>query len=46
MDGLRNYDEKDEIDILLVLALMTTTLEGHLHECFLLGAILVSKYQK
>ena len=45
MDGLRNYVEKDETDLLLVLASMTTASEGRLHECFLLGVILVSKYQ-
>ena len=45
MDGLRNYVEKDDTDLLMVLVWMTTASEGHLYECFILGAILVSKYQ-
>ena len=45
MDGLRNYVEKDETDLLMVLASMTIAIEGRLHKCFLLDAILVSKYQ-
>ena len=30
MDGMRNYVEKDEIDLLLVLASVTTASEVHL----------------